>query len=146
MNSRQINDILVIEKGHYDLDYKFILINWIILVALFVIYVWFFDAMVDKYMEPYDKCMNDDDYIKAKKERKYTKATYMIIIGILSIIGGALLTNLNDLGLIGSTIAVSGGYLVFFNIGENYSAMNKNFVIMSSVISLIVLIYFSINN
>lgn len=160
----QINDILVIEQT--DFDYVFFLMNLYIVLLIVVVYVWFLDTLVDKCIgldekyiefsshpiviagetniEKYTKKLRA--YTKAKEKYEHDKISYMIILGLFSIIGGTLLTKSKDYALVGTSIAIGGSYLLIWFISQNRSMMNKNFEISSLGLTLITLIYLSINN
>lgn len=159
-----MNDILVIEQE--DFDYVLFLINLYIIFLIVVVYIWFLDTLVDKCigldekyidfssqpiliagkteLEKYTKELRD--YTKAKEKYEHDKITYMILLGLFSIIGGTLLTKSDDYTLVGTSIALAGGYLVIWFISQNRSMMNKNFEISGLGLTLITLIYLSMNN
>jgi len=155
-----MNDILVIEQD--DFDYASFFVNLYIILLIIIVYIWFLDTLVDncigldqKYIDFTNhptipiagnfELKKFSDYLKAKKEYEYNKIKYMIIIGILSIIGGMLLTKSENYCSIGTAIAIAGGYLVLWFTSQNQFMMNRNFEILGLGITLITIVCISIN-
>lgn len=153
-----MNDISVIEKEYdNDLDYGYFLKQMIIAFAIVVIYICFVSSLVDnftdyeyinqQYLDLVSKNYKVTALKKYEENRKEFEAkyvTYMIIIGLLSIIGGALFTKCdytNSFG-IGTGIMSAGFGIVFGYVYLN--KVNMNFKVISIGLLLLLMCYFTI--
>ena len=152
-----MNDMLVIEKEYDDLDYGYFLKQMIIGIAITIIYIYFVSALVDKFAD--HECINQQyldlvsdvynepalkKYEQNKKEFQDKQIIYLMIIGLLSIIGGALFSNCDYTNAVGVGIGImSAGFGIVF--GCIYlNKVSMNFKVISLGLLLLLMCYFTI--
>ncbi|VBB18737.1 hypothetical protein YASMINEVIRUS_1269 [Yasminevirus sp. GU-2018] len=137
--NRQVSDILVIEQEEspslYDTS------NYYIYIAIAFVYAFFMALLVDRLLN-YDRVekvcdtssVKGQDYTdryqacrKAQKEYDTRKFTYMIVLGVFSIFGGAFLARSDKMYETGGWGVSAGGLmLVIYYTVANWGILDKN--------------------
>jgi hypothetical protein len=151
--SAQQNDYFVNDQSS---NYQFDMSQCYIHITIAFVYVFFLALLVDRILD-YDSVekicnftgITEQVYLdkrkmcdKSRKDYEERKFTYMIMIGVISIFGGALLTKIDKTYTTGGwSVSTGGMMLVIYYTIMNWNSLDKNLQVIVLGTTFAVLFY-----